>query len=117
MRSYLVNQRWVAQGRTVDAYLVGSRRKQPFHICKFMDASAHCEGDAQLGGHLAHHMGKSLPALMAGRDVEKHQFVGPLFAVGTAQGHRVSGLAKVHEIGALHRLSVLDVKTGDDSFC
>ena len=117
MSRNLIDESRVTQGCRVDTHFVGSGIQQPFHVGQFIDTAADGEGDGYFCCYALHHFRECLTAFVAGRNVQIYQFVRPLFAISLAQFHRVSGLAQVHEISSLYRLSVLDIQTGDDTFC
>ena len=116
MTGNFVDEFRASQCGRVDADLVGSGIQQPVHIRQFVDSSSHSKGDRNLCGHLLHHGGKGLSSLMAGGNIQIHQFVGSLFAVRLAQFHRVACLAQIYKIRSFYGLSVFDVQTRYDSF-
>ena len=116
MAGDVVHQLRVPDGGGVDGHLVGTGIQQAVYVLKLVDASTYRKRDADFGGYPLHQFGECLPSLVAGGDVQVHQFVGSLFAIGFPQFYRVARLAQVHEIGSFHGLSVLDVQTGDDTF-
>ena len=54
--------------------------------------------------------------LVAGGDVEKHQFVGAILLVTGRHGHRIAGVAEVKEISSLHHPTAVDVEARNDAF-
>ena len=52
---------------------------------------------------------------MAGSDIEEHEFIRPLCAVGFAEFHGVTRLAEIHEAGTLYGTTVLHIEAGDDA--
>ena len=56
------------------------------------------------------------PPFVAGRDVQKDQFVGPLLLVARGHLDRVAGVAEVDEIRPLDDAAPIDVETGNHAF-
>ena len=78
----LSNMKKTSQRRTVQAHLICSGRQQAVHIRKLVHTTSHGERNIQFGCHACHHLRERLAALVRSGDVEKHQFVGTLLAVG-----------------------------------
>ena len=51
----------------------------------------------------------------APRDVEKHQFVGPLVAVSLGQFDWIAGIAEILKVGPLHNAAAGNVEAGDNT--
>ena len=54
-------------------------------------------------------------ALVAGRDVEEHQLVGPFLLVAGGHLDRVAGVAQVQEVGPLDHAAAVDIEAGNDA--
>jgi hypothetical protein len=74
----------------------------------------HGKGNTDSGCHLAHQIGKSLAALVRGRNIEVYQFVGTLLAVGLSQFYGIAGSPKIDKMNALDGLAVFDIQTGNN---
>ncbi len=61
-------------------------------------------------GRPAHHVDHDVPVLVAGRDVQEHQFVGPFCLVAGGNLDRVAGIAQVDEIRPLHDPAPIDIQ-------
>ena len=81
------------------------------------NAAADRQRHEDLLGRPPDHVDHDVAAFMAGRDVEKHQFVGPFFLVARRDLDRIPGVAQVDEIDALDHPAAIDVQTGNDAFC
>ena len=66
------------------------------------------------GGFLSS-ISEGLAAFVCSCDIEEHEFIRPLLAVGLAQLHGVACIAQVHEIDTFDGAAVLHVQTGDDA--
>ena len=53
---------------------------------------------------------------MAGRDIEKGNFVGALFVVADGDLDRISRVANINEIDTLHHPAVFHVQAGNNAF-
>ena len=51
---------------------------------------------------------------MAGRDVEKHEFVGSLLVIPRGHGNRVARILEVDEVRSLDHTALIDVETRND---
>ena len=99
----------MANGRAVDAHFVGPGIQQPAYVGQLVDAASHREGDVDFACHAGNHVGEGLALFERGRDVEEHQLVGSLPAIGFSQFNRVACAAQIDEVNAFYRLAVLDV--------
>ena len=52
---------------------------------------------------------------MGSGDIEEHEFIGALLAVGLTQLHRVACIAQVHEVDTFDGAAGLYVQTGNDT--
>ena len=53
---------------------------------------------------------------MAGRYIEKAQFVRPLFLIASCNFYRISRIAKSLKTRAFYNAATIDVQAGDDPF-
>lgn len=113
----LGNEFWATYGATIDRYLVGTGSQQTFHITKFMNAATHGKRDADLCSYALHEFGEGATPLVRSRDIEIYEFIGTHLTVLTSEGNRITCIAEVDELHALHRLAILDIETRDNSFC
>ena len=60
-------------------------------------------------------VGRGLPPVGSGRDVEEHQFVGPFVAITPGQLDRIARVAEALEVRPLHDPPVRHVQAGDDA--
>ena len=60
------------------------------------------------------HVQQDRPPLVAGRDVQEDQLVGPLGIVPRRHLDRIAGVAEVQEVRPLDHPAVVDVEAGDD---
>ena len=111
----LIHQLGVADSGRVQAHLVGTGFQQAGNIDQFMNTTAHGKGNGNGSRHTGNHIGKGLATFVRGGDIEEHEFICPLLAVGLAQLYRVACIAQVHEIDTFDGTSVLDIQTGNDT--
>jgi hypothetical protein len=57
-----------------------------------------------------------VPPLVAGRDVQKDQLVGPFVLVPPGDFDRIAGIAQVQEVGSLHDAAPIDIEAGNHTF-
>ncbi len=117
MVGYLGDKFGMADGGTVDTHLVSSSVEQTVYVLELIDATPHGKRDVDFRSYAGNHVSKGLASLETRRDVEEYQFVGSCIAVCLSQFYRVSCAPEVHEVSSLNGFSVLDIQTGDDSFC
>ena len=67
----------VLEGSRVDTDLIGPALEHPVKIFQRVDAAAHGEGDEDFAGHPGQDLREEGAALKTGRDVVKHQLIGP----------------------------------------
>jgi hypothetical protein len=100
--------------------LSAPRFQHRVHIGHGANATAHCERHEALVGGTLNDIDDRGAAMRAGRDVEKHHFVGALFVVTDGQFDRVAHVAEFSGFGApeLHAardLAAVNVQARNDS--
>ena len=105
----------VLHGGGVDADLVGAREQERAHIGNIPHPAA--DGERHEAGfrRAAHHVEQGATRLVARGDVEEAEFVGAGRIVGLGRFNRITGIAQLEELHALHDAPVLHVEAGDDA--
>jgi hypothetical protein len=80
-------------------------------------AAADGQGDEHVLCGFPHDVRHGAPLFVACGDVQKDDLVRARVAVIAGQLHRVARVPYIHKIDALDHTPVVDVQTGDDSFC
>ena len=114
---YLGNQLRAAQCGTVYAHLVSSGIEKPLYVCQFVYSASNSEGNVYLRSYAGHHFRECLAPLETCRYVKENKFVSSGITVCLTQFYGVSCMAKVNEVCAFYRLSVLYVKAWYYSLC
>ena len=105
----------VGDGGRVDRRLVGAGEQQLTDVIERSHAAADRQGhEADLGG-AADDVDDRAAVLVARRDVEEAQFVGPRLVVGDGALNWIAGVAQVDELDALDDAAVLDVEARNDA--
>src|SRR5262249_37138525 len=102
-------------GRRVDADLFGAGLDEACGVLQGTDTAADGEGHEDFLGHAAHNVEQDLAAFVAGTDVEKDQFVGPLLLVAARHLDRIAGVSQPQEVHPLDNPAALDVQTRDNA--
>ena len=66
-------------------------------------------------GRAADDVEHDVPPLVAGGDVEEHQFVGPFGLVAAGHFDRIAGIAQVEKVGSFDHPAAIDVEAGNDA--
>ena len=106
----------ILDGGGVDADFLGPGLNQPRGIIEGADAAADGEGHENLLGNAPDDIEHDRPAFVAGGDVEKNKFIGPVFLVTARDFDRIAGVAQIQEIDPLDNAASLHVQAGDDAF-
>ena len=106
----------------VDADLVGPGAEHGEHVVHGLDAAADGERHEALVGGALDHLDHRAAAVRGGGHVEKDHFVRARLVVAEREFHRVADVAQAAlfghaELDAARDLAVVDVKTGNDTFC
>ena len=99
----------------VDAHLLRPGLDQPGRVGQGANAAADRERHENLLRDAPHHVEHDVPAFMAGTDVEKHQFVRPVFLITARHLDRIARVAQVQEVDAFDDSATIHVQTGDDT--
>ena len=105
----------VVDGGRVDGDFVGPGQQQGADVGHRADAAADGERHGAGLRRAAHDIEERAPVLVARRDVEEAELVGPGRVVGFGGFHRIAGVAQFEELHALDHAAVLDVEAGDDA--
>jgi len=62
------------------------------------------------------HVEHDVPAFMARRDIEKHQFIGPFRLIARGHLDRIPGVAEIQKISTLNNPPAIYVKAGNNAF-
>jgi len=100
----------------VDADLLGASLDEARGVVEGADAAADGEGHEDLFGDAPDHVEHDVAPLVAGGDVEEHQFVGAVLLVAARNLDRVACIAQVEEVDALDDAAAVDVEAGNDPF-
>ena len=111
----LIHQLGVTDSSGVKAHLIGTGLQQAGHVGQLMNTTTHGEGDGNGSSHTGHHISEGLAAFVRGSDIEEHELIGALLAVGLAQLHGVTCIAQVYEIDTFDGATVLHIQTGNDT--
>src|SRR5262249_1507869 len=104
----------VAGGRRADRHLVRPGAQQRADILDAADAAAHGQRHEAHLGRPADDVQEDAAVLVAGRDIQEDQLVGPLGVVTGRHVDRIARVPEVHEVRALDDTTVVDVEAGDD---
>ena len=103
----------VSAGRRIDRHLVAAGVQQRTNILDRPDPAPHGQRHEDLLRRPADHVDHDVPPLVAGRDVQKHQFVGTLLLVTRSHLDRIPRVAKIDEIRPFHDAAAIDIQTGN----
>ena len=107
----------VAAGGRIDRDLVRARIQQRPDVLDRANPAADGQRHEHLLRRPPHDVDHDVAILVAGRDVQEHQFVGPLLLVPRGDFHGIAGVPQVQEIGSLHHPAAVDIQTGNNAFC
>ena len=103
--------RFGADGQTQ----LGTGFKELADVINGADAATYGQRhEAALGGCLDN-VENGVAVLVAGRDVEEAQLVGPRRVIGGSRLYGIAGIDQVDEVHTLHHTSILDVEAGNDA--
>ena len=111
----LADELGIADGGRIDRHLVAAGVQQIADVVDRADAAADGQRHEDDLGRAADHVEHDLPPFVAGRDIEKHEFVGPLALVARGDLDGIAGIAKVEEIRPLHDPPAVDIETGNNA--
>ena len=107
----LADELGIARGGRVDRHLVAAGQQQLANVFQRANAAADAQRHEDHFGRAAHDVEHDVAPLVAGRDVEKHQLVGPFLLVARGHLDRVAGVAQVDEVGPFDDPAPIDVET------
>ena len=96
------------------AFTLVCARPDVFHRAQ---PAADAERNKDRIGYAPHHVQHDVPALVAGRNIQKNQLVGPFLLVPRSHLHRITRIAEIHEIRPLNNPPAIHIQAGYHSFC
>ena len=110
----LGNQFRVEHRGGVDGNLVGAGRDDLVDVFQSGDAASDGEGDEQYPRQPCRQIDREPSLLVAGRDVQKNQFIRGLVVVSLGQFQGIAGVAQPDEAHPFDDPALFDVQTGND---
>ena len=105
-----------AHGGRVDAHFFRTGLNELAGILERPDAAPHRERHEDCFRHTPHNVEHDGPAFVAGRDVEKHQLIGPLGFIASRHGHRIAGIDEIQKSCSLDDAALLHIEAWNDAF-
>ncbi len=108
--SGLPHELGILRGGGIDRDFVAAGQQQIANVVERADSAPHAQRHENHFGRPPDHVEHDLASLVAGRDVQKHQLVGPLLLIPRRHLDRIAGVAQIDEIGPFDHPTTIDVE-------